>query len=188
MKLWSVGVQLLRCDRSSILNESPHFRWKSLTSDGNPSLQMEIAAEQAKQADHDQINGNDIVQQARHSQDQNACDKRYERADTQVQVHDTSFLLRGAAWQQMREIPRLGQFSPRVAEPSVRCRTFDVNICVSACRNAEHSPGHYLAASWYSTRSSRDSQSAGRSLARRREAVARIATLRDRRAGSAQPG
>lgn len=43
--------------------------------------------EQANQADHDQIDRDDVVQKARHDQNKDASDQRDERRQGQVKVH-----------------------------------------------------------------------------------------------------
>jgi hypothetical protein len=51
-------------------------------------LQMrDVRAEETEQSDDDQVDGNDIVQHARHNQDENAGDKRYKRTDAHGDVH-----------------------------------------------------------------------------------------------------
>jgi hypothetical protein len=57
------------------------------------SFQMKAAAEKPKQADDNQIDGNDKIQQPRHNQNENASDERNKRADTQVKIHGASFFL-----------------------------------------------------------------------------------------------
>jgi len=49
-----------------------------------PSGQLDrAAAEQADQAHHDQVDGDDVVEQPRHDQDQDAGDQRYEGTDAE---------------------------------------------------------------------------------------------------------
>lgn len=43
--------------------------------------------EEPDQTDDDEIKGNDIVQQPGHDQDQDSCNQRYQRANTQSHVH-----------------------------------------------------------------------------------------------------
>jgi hypothetical protein len=66
------------------------------------SFQMKAAAEKPKQADDDQINGNDIIQQPGHNQNENASDERHKRADTQIQIHGASFFFRDMQPRNMR--------------------------------------------------------------------------------------
>lgn len=42
---------------------------------------VQVAAEESKQADDDQVDRNDVVQRPRHDESQNACDERYKRCD-----------------------------------------------------------------------------------------------------------
>src|SRR5512135_284849 len=52
------------------------------------SPQMEaVRAEEPHQSNDDQVDGNDIVQQARNDQDENAGEQRYHRPNTQIDVH-----------------------------------------------------------------------------------------------------
>jgi hypothetical protein len=44
-------------------------------------------AKQSQQSDDDQVKGYDIVQQLGHDENENAGDKRYQRADTQGEIH-----------------------------------------------------------------------------------------------------
>ena len=50
-------------------------------------------SEEPYQPDGNQINGNDIVQQAGHDQNQNPGYERYQRRKSQVDVHESTSLL-----------------------------------------------------------------------------------------------
>src|SRR3954465_6827430 len=51
-------------------------------------LEVEVAhAEQPQQPDDDEVERDDEIEQARHDQNQDACDERHERANTERDVH-----------------------------------------------------------------------------------------------------
>src|SRR5436190_1492207 len=54
-----------------------------------PLLEVIVAsAEEPQQSDDDQIDGNNVVEQARHDQDEDAGDQGNERADAECEIHD----------------------------------------------------------------------------------------------------
>jgi hypothetical protein len=53
-------------------------------------------AEQAEQSGDDQIDGNDVVEQPRHDQNEDAGKQRNDRRETEIDVHG-KFLPRGGA-------------------------------------------------------------------------------------------
>jgi hypothetical protein len=59
-------------------------------------------AEQAKQADDDQINGDNVVKQARYDQDQYSGEKRNQRGKAQAYVHFWAPV--GSVWRLRRDI------------------------------------------------------------------------------------
>src|SRR5512133_1244951 len=63
-----------------------------------------VRAEQPDQADDDQIQRDDIVEQARHDQDQNARDQRYQGSERQSDVHGVILSLGKA----MGDVPGFG--------------------------------------------------------------------------------
>jgi hypothetical protein len=50
-------------------------------------VQPATAAEQAQQPYDDQVNGDDVIQQPRHHQNQNAGDEGYYGGEAQIHVH-----------------------------------------------------------------------------------------------------
>src|ERR1700722_10352257 len=73
------------------------LRWSALS-----KVKGAAGAEQTEQADNDQIQSNDVVQQLRHHQDQDAGDQRHNRRETQIDMHG--------------ELPFTGSFSRQVIE------------------------------------------------------------------------
>ena len=51
-------------------------------------------AEQANEADNDEIDGHDVIQHPGHHKDENARQKRDERRQTELQIHSISSCLR----------------------------------------------------------------------------------------------
>jgi hypothetical protein len=49
-----------------------------------------IGAKKPDQANDNQIDGNDVTKQARYDQDKDSCNQRYQRGETQVEIHDCS--------------------------------------------------------------------------------------------------
>jgi hypothetical protein len=55
-------------------------------------LKKRTCAEQADQANHDQVNSNNEVKQARHQQDQDASYEGNQRGKRKVQIHESSLI------------------------------------------------------------------------------------------------
>ena len=59
-------------------------------------------AEQAQQADDDQIQGYNVVEQFRHNKNKNAGEKRDQRANTQIKIHVFSLIVESGGTRRYR--------------------------------------------------------------------------------------